>query len=243
VSDRARLALFLVGAAGTALLYAWGIAGLPAFGHYPGPYGDVLNTVELGERHATNVVASVVFDYRSLDTMGEELILFASAIAVAVLLRLVRERRAPSFRGRVGSDALRWIGALSVPLVTLLGLDVVAHGYLTPGGGFQGGVVLAGALLLLSFAGEYRLLRKAAPEQVLDLFEGAAAGAYIVIGIVGMVAGAAFLDNVLPLGTPGSLASTGTIALLNWVVAVEVAAAMLLIGREYLEEVVRGGES
>jgi hypothetical protein len=42
--------------------------GLPTFGHYPGPYGDLLNAVGTSERHATNIVTLVNFDYRGCDT-------------------------------------------------------------------------------------------------------------------------------------------------------------------------------
>src|SRR5207248_525557 len=84
VSARTRLGLFLVAGAGLAALLGWGVAGLPAFGDYHGPYGLVLNQVALGQRHTTNVVAAVVFDYRGFDTMGEELMLFAAFVAPAL---------------------------------------------------------------------------------------------------------------------------------------------------------------
>ncbi|MDX6543502.1 MAG: hypothetical protein QOK32_1105, partial [Gaiellaceae bacterium] len=59
MTQRARLAVFGVGALGLALVLAWGIGGLPDFGHYPGPYGMLLNRVAVPERHASNVVAAV----------------------------------------------------------------------------------------------------------------------------------------------------------------------------------------
>jgi hypothetical protein len=43
-------------------LAAVGLWGLPTFGHYPGPYGDILNAVGTSERHATNIVTLVNFD-------------------------------------------------------------------------------------------------------------------------------------------------------------------------------------
>src|SRR5919198_3037518 len=139
MTRQARIALFAVSAAGLSALLLWAVAGLPDFGHYRGPYGKVLDSVAVGERHATNVVAAVVFDYRSVDTLGEEFILFASVMGVALLLRHARreKRHVPE---RMASDAVRLTGIGFAAGLLVLGLYVVAHGYLTPGGGFQGGV-------------------------------------------------------------------------------------------------------
>ena len=89
MTARARLSLFLVGGLGLGALLVWAMTGLEPFGGYPGPYGTILNRVAVTERHATDVVTAVVFDYRGLDTMGEELILFASVIGVAAAFILL----------------------------------------------------------------------------------------------------------------------------------------------------------
>ena len=65
----------------------WGFAGLPDFGDYRGPYGEILNRVAVPERSTTDVVTAVNFDYRGFDTLGEEFILFAAVIGVASILR------------------------------------------------------------------------------------------------------------------------------------------------------------
>jgi len=152
VSRRARIAVFAVAAAGLAALLVASVLDLPAFGHYQGAYGNQLNREAVAERHTTNVVTAVVFDYRGFDTLGEEFILFASVVGVTLLLRRHKDsedeeevlRKAPDDHTR--SDALH-IGALLVlPALFLLGLWLVAFGLVTPGGGFQGGVLLAGSL-------------------------------------------------------------------------------------------------
>jgi multicomponent Na+:H+ antiporter subunit B len=86
-----RRRVFLAAAVVAGALLLWGLTGLPDFGSYQGPYGDVLNQVAVGERKATNVVAAVTFDYRGVDTMGEEYILFAAVVGVAILLRAQRD--------------------------------------------------------------------------------------------------------------------------------------------------------
>ncbi|MDP9224279.1 MAG: sodium:proton antiporter, partial [Actinomycetota bacterium] len=86
-----RLRLLLLGGAGLAALYVWAIFGLPGFGHYRGPYGDIINKVATPERHLTDTVTGVNFDYRGFDTVNEEMILFAAVVGLAVLLRAQRD--------------------------------------------------------------------------------------------------------------------------------------------------------
>jgi multicomponent Na+:H+ antiporter subunit B len=236
MSRSTRLALFFVSASGLAALLLWSVAGLHDFGNYPGPYGFVLNQVVPSERHVTNVVSAVVFDYRGVDTLGEEFILFSAALGVALLLREARteERRRPE--DAIRSEAVRLAGIGLAIALLVMGLYVVAHGYLTPGGGFQGGVVLASALALVYLAGEYGAFRRLTPAPALDLVKGTGAGGYAVIGIVSLLLGTAYLHNFGPLGTTGTLASGGTIAMLNFASALEVAAAFLLIFSEFLQE-------
>jgi multicomponent Na+:H+ antiporter subunit B len=243
VTPAMRRWVFLAAAAVAGALLLWGLTGLPNYGVYPGPYGDVLNQVAVAERKATNVVAAVTFDYRGVDTMGEEYILFAAVIGVAVLLRAQRDeveqppdedaadRRAPGT-----SNAVRVLGLALVGPVVLFGLYMVAHGHLTPGGGFQGGVVLATGALLVFLSGEYVTLRKVRPAALIDLAESSGAGGYVTVGLLGLATGAAFLENVLPLGEPGALLSAGTIPLLNLVVGLEVAGGMVLLLSEFLEQ-------
>jgi multicomponent Na+:H+ antiporter subunit B len=235
--------LFLIGAMGLAVFMLWGYSGLPDFGHYLGPYGDVLNAVAVPERHITDVVTAVNFDYRGFDTLGEEFILFAAVIGVAILLRAQRdeEQREP-FEFAYGrsaprtSDAVRGVAIALVGPTVVTGVYIVAHGHLTPGGGFQGGVVLATALLLVYLAGEYTFLRKAAPMSLIEVGEAVGGGAFALIGLAGVVGGVAYLENVLPLGEIGALDSAGMVPLINLSVGLEVAAGFVLILVEFLEQ-------
>lgn len=239
MTREARLGFFAVSAAGLGALLLWAVAGLPDFGHYHHAYGLVLNSVATKERHATNVVTSIVFDYRGFDTLGEEFILFAAAMGVALLLREVRED-SRKLRCGVVNDVVRLVGLGFVPALLAIGLYVVAHGMVTPGGGFQGGVVLASAFLLVWLAGEYRAFRRITPAPGVDLVKGTGAGGYVVVGIAALLLGHAFLHNVGPLGTAGTLASGGSMLLLNLATALEVSAAFILIFTEFLEELSAG---
>lgn len=228
--------VFLAGAAGLAAFYLWGLTGLPGFGSYPGPYGDIINRIAVAQTNATGVVSAVNFAYRAFDTLGEEFILFAAVMGVALLLREARDDRERP-RDEARSDAVRAVGLAMVPATVVFGLYVVAHGYLTPGGGFQGGIALGSGLVLLYAAGRYRALRAASPQALVDFAEGTGAGGYAAVGVASLIAGSLYLQNFIDLGTKGTLAAGGTIPLLNGASAVAVAAGLVLLCHEFLEEV------
>ncbi|HSB76181.1 MAG TPA: MnhB domain-containing protein [Terriglobales bacterium] len=254
---RARVVFFLFAAAAFAGVYLWGLRGLPAVGHYRGPYGDVLNRVATYERHVTDIVTAVNFDYRGFDTLGEEFILFMSVIGGTVLLRRQRleeksegkdeqidqspERQAPE-----ASDATRVLTLGLVGPLVVFGLYIVAHGQLTPGGGFQGGVVLATAPLLVYLAGDLKKFKHITSHTLVEVAEAAGAGAYLAIGFAGLILGGTFLRNVAALGTTGMINSGGTIALFNLATGLEVAAGFVLLLYAFLEQTLeirlRGGK-
>jgi len=243
VSDRVRLRVFAVALVGLLGLMLWGLAGLPDFGDYGGPYGDILNRVAVPERSTTDVVTAVNFDYRGFDTLGEEFILFAAVVGVASILRTLRGERTrrpdDDAAGRhVLETALpvRVAGLGLVAPTVLVGLYIVAHGHQTPGGGFQGGVILATALLLTYLSADYMTMRAVGPIALIELAEGAGAAGFAAIGLAGLVAGDAFFDNVLGKGTPGELLSAGTIPLSNLAVGLAVTGGFVFMLSEFLQQ-------
>jgi multicomponent Na+:H+ antiporter subunit B len=136
------------------------------------------------------------------------------------------------------------VSLLMVAPVVLLGIYVAAHGQLSPGGGFQGGVILATALLLVYLAGSYRRMRRIGPVTLVELAEALGAGGFVLVGLAGVLSGAAFLADVLPLGTTGTLLSGGTITLISALIGLEVGASVVLIATEFLEQAleIRGAE-
>jgi multicomponent Na+:H+ antiporter subunit B len=243
VSDRVRLSVFGVGLAGLLGLLLWGLAGLPDFGHYKGPYGFILNQVAVPERSTTDVVTAVNFDYRGFDTLGEEFILFAAVVGVASILRKLHgERtRAPdddAVGRRVPETSLtvRVAGLGLVAPTVLVGIYIVAHGQLTPGGGFQGGVILATALLLIYLSADYATMRAVGPTSLIELAEGLGGAAFAAIGLSGLVAGGAFFENWLGKGTVGDLLSAGTIPLSNVAVGLAVTGGFAFMLSEFLQQ-------
>jgi multicomponent Na+:H+ antiporter subunit B len=250
VSRGARIVLGLGSLAALGALLVWAVGGLPDFGHPRGPYADLAPKIMLDERHVSNAVTGVTFDLRGFDTLGEELILFVAALGATVLLRAQRSddakeeaAAAEERRGPETPDALRAVGAVLVGPVLLLGVYVVAHGALTPGGGFQGGVLLAGALLLVYAAGQVAAVQRVRPVSLVEVADATGAAAYTLVAVAGLVFGVAAMDNVLPTGTTGSLLSGGTVPVLSVAVGVEVTAAVTLILSEFVDQMMlRGGE-
>jgi multicomponent Na+:H+ antiporter subunit B len=236
VTRQARLLLFAPAIAGFGALLVWAVAGLPDFGSTEHRYGYVINHVALPERHMTNAVTALVFDYRGFDTMGEEFILFAAVTGVVLLLRRHEREGGHVQSDSTRSDAIRVVGVLGVGVGVLVGLWLVAFGFVTPGGGFQGGVAVASGVVLVYAAVDYRAWSRVGRPDVLEAFEGVGAGAYVVIGIAALVAGMPFLTNLLGPGDAGTVWSGGSAALVNWAAGTEVAAANLLLFGEFLEE-------
>ncbi|MEU1801001.1 MnhB domain-containing protein [Streptomyces sp. NPDC019937] len=242
MSARGRLWLFLAGAAVFAALFATACFSLPPFGIAHHPYGERAVRAALGH-HTANVIASVNFDLRAFDTLGEETILFAAVLGAVVLLRQTadEERRRPApavVRPRVRRFALPML-----PLAMLVGLYVIAHGQVSPGGGFQGGVVTATALHLLYIAADYRALERVRPIPLYEIGDAVGEAAYVVTGLGAVLAGSAFLANVLPLGTFATLSSGGTVILLNAAVGIEVTSGIVVLLARFLDQAVEIGHA
>jgi multicomponent Na+:H+ antiporter subunit B len=239
VSRRARI---VMGVAALALLGAVmviAVGQLEPFGHYPGPYGDLVAKVVPEQRHATALVSGVTFDVRGFDTLGEELILFAAVCGSAALLRrrrLERGDEAPVPRRPKASFATRAVGGALVAPVLVVAAYVTLHGHIGPGGGFQGGVLGAGALLLAYAAGQTVRLRRAGSMAALEVTEAVGGAAFLLLALGTLIAAGATLQNDLPLGTAGMLLSAGTIPVGNVAVGIEVAGGVALVLAEFLEQ-------
>lgn len=251
MSSRARLSLFAVAGAGLAAVLVIGFTGLPSFGDYHGVYGKVIDGIGVSVRHATDLITALNFDIRGFDTLGEEFILFTSVLGIVLILRELRgEHQGPheqeseehSFAG--ASEALRALAlALTLTLIAV-GVYIVVHGQLTPGGGFQGGVVLAAGPLPVFLAGRYLRMKLIAPHRVVELSDALGAAGYALVGLSGLVFVGIFFKNAVPLGIPGHLLSGGQMGIASVLVALEVSGAFLVAWSEFLDQamVVKGGK-
>jgi len=209
----------------TSLLFALGLTlllfGLVSqldFGHAPMLIGDAIDQVGVEQVGAANLVTSVVLGYRGIDTLGELAILFAAATAAGLVLGGARRRRRDADGGSIlviGAD-------LMFPLLVTVGITIVLHGHLTPGGGFQGGVILAAAFFLPLLAKPGSHLN----HRALSIVEGLAGASFIGIGLWALWSGGEFLQPMLSKGELGSLFSAGTLPLLYLAVGLKVGAEL-----------------
>jgi multicomponent Na+:H+ antiporter subunit B len=244
-----RIASFLIAAVGLAALFVWSYRDLPPLGDYRGPYGNYITQLAVYERHATDTVNAVTYDYRGIDTLGEEFILFASVIGVLLLFRKQPEQqqgKGESEQQKFAEDEIPGTNTIRITMqgmvaaMVVFGIYIASHGQLTPGGGFQGGVILATAPLLVYLAGRVRTFEKTVSSPLLELAEATGAAGYAAIGLSALFAGAAFLTNWLPLGQTGSLFSSGTIELISISVGLEVSGSFVLVMHSYMKEIIEG---
>ena len=256
MKSRSRSIFFLCSAAGLVFVFAAGLKDLPPLGDYRGPYGNVVAHVAVYERHTTDVVNAINYDYRGFDTLGEEFIFFASVLGVLLLFRpapqserqekeddsaLLAEDEFPV------SDTLRVSMQAMVGIMVVFGVYIAAHGQLTPGGGFQGGVILASAPLVVYLSGGVKTFEAIISSPLIKLAECGGAAAYAAIGLVGLFFHVHFLTNVVALGTTGDIFSSGTIAIISAFVGLEVTGGFVLLMQKYLQETIeahlRSGQS
>ncbi len=237
-----RAMLLAFGMLGMGLVFGVAFCSLPACGAVVSPYGELINRIAPVERLVTDMVSAVNFDYRGFDTLGEEFILFASVLGVVVLLRDeprasdVREERTAPVSAARPNAAVRATALFLVGPTALFGFYVMSHGQLTPGGGFQGGVISATAPLLAYLATTSSMLTGIAPMPLVQVAEALAMATFVGLGWAGPASGQAFLENVWALGTSGSVLSGGGIFVLNLVTGWAVAGGFLVLLTKFVEQ-------
>ena len=187
-------------------------------------------------------MTAVNFDFRGFDTLGEEFILFVSVMGAVVLLREDREKQQQlpdaieRSRDVRGTDALHvWILAMVGPKL-LFGIYIVVHGQLTPGGGFQGGVILATSILIVYLGENFQTFKRLVSQHAVEIIEACGASTFALIGLLGIVRGQPYLTNVLPLGKSGEPTSGGTIALIDLATGIEVSCGFILLMSAFLQQ-------
>jgi multisubunit Na+/H+ antiporter MnhB subunit len=115
-------------------------------------------------------------------------------------------------------------------MIFMYGIYVIAHGHLTPGGGFAGGVIIAGAFILVTLAFGSDFLKLIKKEMGTTVIESLATIIVVLIGSAGFIFGTkVFFNNFLPKGNVGDLISAGDLPLYNIFVGIEVAASIFII--------------
>jgi len=123
---------------------------------------------------------------------------------------------------------VKTITRLTVGLIFLYGAYIVAHGHLSPGGGFAGGVIIALSFVHLMLAyGKEEAFKKLSLAGA-SLFENLGAIMFLTIALLGFFGGYFFL-NLISKGTPFRLYSSGIIPLCNIAICLKVGAGLFAI--------------
>lgn len=198
------------------------------------------------ETGSNNIVASIVFDYRGFDTLGEATVLFIVVSSISMLFFTFLKSKSIVSAGvprarqfpRIESRIITFGAFLMYIMILSFGIYLVVHGHVSPGGGFQGGSVMASAtaLLLISF---YITRHMQRTRKIFSFFESLGLTIFIGMGFAGI--GISFLYNFLAHGTtvfgkiipfgpnPGYLISAGILPWLSLAVGIEVFFGLSLI--------------
>jgi multicomponent Na+:H+ antiporter subunit B len=218
------IGLIIVIITGGLLLYAtqdfpsWGDPASPASTHIATYHLEKAYE----ETSVPNVVTAVLADYRSFDTMFETGVIFCAGLGCFVLLRLFRKREDSYYRhvstgitlhikgGKIPDASseferidtlwtpydliVKAVCRILAPFVQLFGLYVIAHGHHSPGGGFQGGVILGASVILLAISHDMRTAIGRVSEKTIHILMAVGVLLYAGIGALCMFLGTNFLD-------------------------------------------------
>ena len=101
----------------------------------------------------------------------------------------------PKVRKKALGVIVRYGANLFLPLACTFGGYVVLHGDSSPGGGFQGGVLIASAVLLVFLGYGSQKLSTTFKESFLHSSETVAEIMYVAIGLIGIIVGLDFAAN------------------------------------------------
>jgi multicomponent Na+:H+ antiporter subunit B len=199
---------------------AWGDPNSPASVYLSPRY--LQKTVE--ETHVPNAVTSVVADYRGYDTMFETTVIFTAGVVCFFLLRVLirKEPGERLYRhvltgvtvrvkagGKIPESAdferidtswtphdliIKTICRLLVPFVQIFALYVICFGHYSPGGGFQGGVILGASIIVYAISTDLRSELQRIREKTDALLSATGVFIYAGTGALCLLLGFNFLD-------------------------------------------------
>lgn len=186
---------------------------------HAGQTGTHYITQTYEETTVPNFVTAVLADYRGYDTMFETVVVFIAGLSIMTIVGMLpgwegapRDLSAQKIRyqwPQKDDPIVRMTCRLLMPIIVLFGLYVIAHGHHSPGGGFQGGIILGCSLIMIALAKDlYDGLQVMPPRRMLLL---AALGVIIYsgVGVACLLLGENFLDyailsEILPLTPEGA---------------------------------------
>jgi len=133
------------------------------------------------------------------------------------------------------SKIVRTVANQLIVFILIFGLYVIAHGHLTPGGGFQGGAVIVSGVVMLMVAFSSQELKKSLRERLLTIMESTGALIFAALAIAGIgtvvfynfLVGTPIFGRIPPIGpNSGDFWTGGFIPPMNFAVGLKVVAGL-----------------
>lgn len=209
-----------------------GVAGLPRPGDGSAPVHAhvALRYVTEGvhEAGAENLVTGVLLNYRGFDTFGEVMVIFGALAAVMAVLGTAAPTRAGGGlpAGRQASPVVGFVIRLTAPFIALFGVFVILKGHISPGGGFQGGVILGAMLMLLTVALARSGSGPLVPARLARWLQAAGPLSFAIVGLLGLAQTGALLG--FPVDPGAHL--TRELMMITLEIGIGVGGAVIILG-------------
>jgi multicomponent Na+:H+ antiporter subunit B len=182
---------------------------------------------------SANLVTAIYLDFRLLDTLFEAGILLIAVTGVSWIAQHDNVEHNPLFmldRFKI-PELFVSLARVIYPLVLLFGIYVVFNGHLAPGGGFQGGAILATALLILYYID----LKKKTNLQLVFTIEKWLYLILIAISMLSFVTRGQWFTNFAPVDSE-TLTKSIFLITLNLIIGAKVALGLTAIFIAFLKE-------
>jgi multicomponent Na+:H+ antiporter subunit B len=193
-------------------------------------YFQLYGYVETG---SLNLVTAIYLDYRLLDTLFEAGILLVAVTGVSWIAQHENIEHNPLFmldRFKIPELFVSFARVI-YPVVLLFGIYVIFNGHLAPGGGFQGGAILATALLILYYID----LKKKTNLEAIFTIEKILYLSLLIIASFSYFTRGVWFTNVMPLASGIDVKGVFLITL-NLIIGAKVALGLTAIFIAFLKE-------
>ena len=234
------LAILICGA--IVLFLLWTVNALPPFGLADNPMNNEVSRRYLedgpAETGAANMVTGMILDYRAFDTFGESTVLFTAACAVLLLLKLNSCEGGSPTRAWLEAEyddrhhepkndtILQFAARVLVPVILLFGMYVIINGHISPGGGFSGGAIMGGGLILYLNAFGFEKAERFFTFSTFRWITFLSLITYAALKSYSFYTGANHLPSGISTGVPGHILAGGFILPLNLCVGLIVMSTM-----------------
>ena len=185
--------LLFYGVSNVDVFPGWGDPDSPA---NASPLSQYFITDTIKDSEVPNMVTAVLADYRGYDTMFETVVIFIAGIAIFAVVRVSRNN-SPVCGGNKDDEPdliITTTCRLLVPVIQIFALYVLAHGHSSPGGGFQGGVIMGASFILVAVAWDLDTALGRFSEKAAIACAGLGIIIYAGFGLASMFYGEEFLN-------------------------------------------------